>query len=266
MNLNVILSIAVVIFVSYSLYGLSEMLMARIVKLFVRPKNYSSKESEERRELTLTPFFTRIFRTVVVVVAIFQILLILSIDPGPVLAAAGIIGVALGLGAQSLVRDFFTGMVLVFENQYRVGDSICLGDVCGDVEEVTLRVTRLRDADGTVHYIPHGDIKKVSNRSRGFSRINLNITVPYETDLEELTDVIKRAGEEFAADSEWAPLVHVAPRLLRLDDFNNASVIVKVGGETAPGRSTEVSGEFRRRLKRALDQAGISATAAHGGK
>lgn len=264
MNTNVVLAILAILLVAYSLYGFAEILVARIVKLFVRPGNYSSKESEERREHTLIPFFTRIFRTLVVVLTIFQILLQLSIDPTPVLAAAGIIGVALGLGAQSIVRDFFTGMILIFENQYRVGDSICLGDICGDVEEVTLRVTRLRDADGTVHYIPHGEIKKVSNRSRGFSRINLAITVPYETDLEFLTEVIKTAGEEFANDEDWKPVVRVAPRLLRIEDFSTTSVIVKVGGETAPGRSTEVSGEFRRRLKRALDAAGINATAVQG--
>jgi len=122
---------------------------------------------------------------------------------GPLLAAAGIVGLAFGFGGQYLIRDLISGLFLIIENQYRIGDVVCFDKTCGLVEDISLRMTTLRDLDGTVHHIPHGDIKKVSNLSNSFSRVNLNIGIAYNSDLEKVIDVVNRVGKELAEDPQW---------------------------------------------------------------
>lgn len=180
-----------------------------------------------------------------------------GIDIAPVLAGAGVVGIALGLGAQSLVKDVISGVFVLVENQYRKGDVVKVAGIGGLVEDVNLRTTILRDLDGTVHYIPNGEIRTASNLTREWSRVNLNVSVAYGEDLDRVTAVINRVGRELAEDPAFAPIIVEAPQVLRVDELGDSGVGLKVLGVTKPIRQWEVTGELRRRLKRAFDEEGI---------
>ena len=168
--------------------------MARIIRrvIVIDSVSKKEKESEKKREDTLIRVFSSLLDALVFVVAVAIILEEMGIAIGPLLAAAGIAGLALGFGGQYLIRDLITGFFIIAENQYRIGDVVCFDGTCGSVEDISMRMTTLRDLDGVVHHIPHGEIKKVSNRSKYFARINLDIRVSYDCNLEKVIKVIIR--------------------------------------------------------------------------
>lgn len=176
---------------------------------------------------------------------------------GPLLAAAGIAGLAFGFGGQYLIRDLISGLFIIMENQYRIGDVVCFDGTCGLVEDISMRMTTLRDLDGVVHHVPHGEVKKVSNLSKKFSRVNLNIGISYNSSLEKVITVVNKVGRELADDPKWKEHILKAPQFLRVDDFGDSAIIIKILGETKPIKQWEVAGEFRKRLKLAFDREGI---------
>ena len=143
------------------------------------------------------------------------------------------------------------------ENQYRKGDVIRIAGESGVVEEINLRRTVLRDTDGIYHVVPNGEIRVASNFTKQLSRINLNVGVAYDTDLDKAIAVINQVGQELANDPVWKPLITAAPKALRVDKLGDSSIEIKIMGETKPSRQWEVAGELRLRLKRAFDKAGI---------
>ncbi|MHB1413641.1 MAG: mechanosensitive ion channel family protein, partial [Chloroflexota bacterium] len=198
-------------------------------------------------------------RTTVVVVWTVAIVTALSqfIDIAPILASAGVVGIALGLGAQTLVKDYLAGLFLILENQYGKGDVVTVAGVSGLVEEINLRRTVLRDLDGTVHHIPNGQIGVASNLTREWSRVNFNVGVAYGSDLDHVMRVIDRVGQELAADETFGPSIVDPPKALRVDSFDDSSIAIKVLGVTKPSKQWDTMGEMRRRLKRAFDEEGI---------
>jgi small conductance mechanosensitive channel len=181
----------------------------------------------------------------------------LGVAIGPLLAAAGIAGVAVGFGGQYLIRDLISGIFIIIENQYRTGDVVCFDSTCGLVESITLRMTTLRDLDGTVHHVPHGEIKTVSNLSKHFARVNLNVGVSYFSNLEHVIEVVNRVGKEMTNDPKWKDVILKAPQFLRVDDFADSAIVIKILGDTQPLKQWEVTGELRKRLKIAFDKEGI---------
>ncbi|MFQ5860675.1 MAG: mechanosensitive ion channel family protein [Dehalococcoidia bacterium] len=214
-------------------------------------------EEAQKRASTLTGVITGTLTVLIVVVALFMVLAELRLNIGPVLAGVGIAGIALGFGAQHLVRDLISGVLILLEDQYRKGDVAAVGGKIGLVEDVNLRRTLLRDLDGIVHIIPNGEITTASNYTKGFSRVNLNISVAYKEDLDKVFAVIDRVGEELAQDPYYGPLITQPPKALRVDAFEDSGIAIKVLGETRPIRQWEVMGELRLRLKKAFDQEGI---------
>ncbi|MCX5998033.1 MAG: mechanosensitive ion channel family protein, partial [Chloroflexi bacterium] len=186
-----------------------------------------------------------------------------GIDIAPVLAGMGVIGVAIGFGAQSLVKDTISGLFILIENQYRVGDVVKIADKSGTVEEITLRRTVLRDFDGTVHSVPNGEIRVASNMTKEWSRVNMNIGVSYDTDLNLAITVINRVGKELAEDPQWATAILTPPRALRVDNLGDSAIEIKILGDTKPSRQWEVMGELRLRLKKAFDLEGIEIPLPH---
>jgi small conductance mechanosensitive channel len=176
---------------------------------------------------------------------------------GPVLAGFGIAGVAIGFGAQYLIRDLIAGIFIVLENQYRVGDVVNIADIGGLVEEITLRKTVLRDLDGVVHHIPNGEIRTASNLTRHFSRVNLNVSVAYGTDLDHAISVINRVGKELAQDEKLGKVIKSPPQVLRVDNLGDSGIDIKILGDVKPGEQWTVMGELRLRLKKAFDAEGI---------
>lgn len=219
--------------------------------------NLSSKEAEEKRENTLIQIFSTSSKIVILCITILMIFGEFGIEIGPILAAAGIVGLAFGFGGQYLIRDIISGLFIILENQYRVGDVVDFDIASGAVEKISLRKTTLRDMDGTVHHIPHGEIKKVSNLSTEFSRINLNIGISYSSNIEHVIAVINKTGNDLANEQQWKNFIIKPPQFLRVDDFADSSIILKILGETQPSKQWEITGELRKRIKIAFDNEGI---------
>ncbi len=215
------------------------------------------KEAERKREDTLIKIFNNILRITILIVIVLTILPQLGIDITGLLAGAGIVGIALGLGARSLIQDFLAGIFIILENVYRIGDVVCLDGTCGAVENITLRKTVLRDLDGVEHHISNGSIKKASNLSKDFARVNLNVSVAYNSDLEKVIEVVNKVGNELAQDAQWKDDILKPPQFLRVDDFADSAIIIKIVGDTKPLKQWAVAGELRKRLKIAFDKENI---------
>jgi small conductance mechanosensitive channel len=208
----------------------------------------------EKREQTLTRAAIGTINVAIIVIMFFMILSEFGLDLAPLLATAGVIGIAIGFGAQSLVKDFFSGIFILLEDQYRVGDVVRIGDTAGQVEDINLRRTLLRDLDFIAHTIPNGEVRIASNFTKEKSRVNLNISVAYKEDLDEVIEIINRVGQGLSEDPYFGTLIREPLKVLRVDAFEESGIAIKVLGETLPIRQWEVAGEFRRRIKRAFDE------------
>ncbi len=230
----------------------------KLIRRAIRPEHFKTKRDEKLREDTLLSTANAGIRAVIWVIAGLLLMAEAGINIGPLLAGAGIAGVALGFGAQSMVEDFLSGFFILAENQYRVGDVVELNQtVSGVVERVTLRETVLRDLDGMVHHVPNGEIKVATNMTMEYANVNLDIGVGYDTDLEKLEKVINEVGELLGEDSEWKDGIIEAPRMLRVDDFADSAIVVKITGKTQAMEQWDVTGELRKRLKVAFNKNGI---------
>jgi small conductance mechanosensitive channel len=238
----------------------ADFILARIIPrafhITARRKDQSEEEALQRAE-TLSHVFTRTGRSILIIMGFFTILPELGVSIGPLLAGVGIIGLAIGFGAQSLVKDMISGLFIIADNQYGKGDVVRIGDVTGLVENVGLRRTVLRDLDGIVHYIPHGEITISSNFTQDYSRANLDVSVAYGEDLDHVMEVIDAVGQEMMDDPDWAAALITPPKSLRVNNFGDSGIDIKVLCDTQPIRQWEVMGELRRRLKRRFDEVGI---------
>jgi len=216
-----------------------------------------SKQGIKKRTDTLTRVFMGVGKFAIIVIIIFMILSELDVNIAPILASFGIAGIAVGFGAQYLIRDIIAGIFILLENQYRVGDVVRVADIAGLVEEVNLRKTVLRDLDGIVHHVPNGEIKAASNYTRHFSRVNLNISVAYGTDLDHAISVINRVGQELATDENWHERIISVPQVLRVDNLGDSGIDIKILGDVKPIEQWAVMGELRKRIKKAFDEEGI---------
>jgi small conductance mechanosensitive channel len=180
-----------------------------------------------------------------------------GVNLGPLIAGAGIAGIALGFGAQSLVRDFLSGVFMLAEDQYGVGDVVDLGDAAGTVEEIRLRTTRLRDGEGTVWFVPNGEIRRVANKSQRWARAVLDFEVAYDTDLDVAIRVIKEAADAVWHEQQAATTVLEEPEVLGIEALAGGAVILRVALKVDPGEQWAVARVARRRIKDALDAAGI---------
>jgi small-conductance mechanosensitive channel len=185
----------------------------------------------------------------------------LGLDLGPLIAGAGIVGVAVGFGSQNLVRDFISGIFMLMEDQYGVGDVVDAGPATGTVEGVGLRTTRLRDVSGTLWHIPNGEIRRVGNRSQGWARALVDVELAYSTDLDDATGTIERVGHELYAEEQWAPKILEQPEVWGVEELGPDGIRVRLGAKTRPLEQWKVARELRARLKVAFDQAGIEVSA-----
>jgi moderate conductance mechanosensitive channel len=180
-----------------------------------------------------------------------------GINMAPILAGAGVVGLAFGFGGQSLIRDVISGFFILLEGQYRINDVIRVGELGGLVESITLRVTKLRDLEGRVIYIPNGEIKSVINMTKGFSQALLEIGVAYKEDVDRVMAIIKELGAEMRKDSKYAPMILEDLDMLGVDAFDDSQVTIKFRIKTLPIKQWEIAREFRRRVKNRFDQEGI---------
>jgi small conductance mechanosensitive channel len=194
-------------------------------------------------------------------IAVLTMLEELGVNLAPLLAGAGIAGIALGFGAQSLVRDFVSGLFMLLEDQFGVGDVIDTGVAVGTVEGVALRTTRLRDADGVVWHVPNGVITRVGNKSQQWSRALVDVAIAYESDVNAAVDVIREAADAVWHEPEFASRILAEPLVLGVESVTPGVVIVRVTARTRPQEQLAVERELRLRVKAALQAAGIPAPA-----
>lgn len=255
--LNHGIKIIIILIASWLIYKFGGILIEKIIRKIIISDHFLDKEAERKRENTLIKVFKKALNIIVWILGGLLILQEAGFAIGPLLAAAGIVGIAFGFGGQYLIRDIISGLFIIIENEYRINDVVCFDNTCGLVEDISLRMTTLRDLDGTVHYIPHGEIKKVSNLSKYFARVNLNIGISYNSNLEHVISVVNKVGKKLAEDPKWKEYILEPPQFLRIDDFADSAIVIKILGKTKPLKQWDVTGELRKRLKIAFDKEGI---------
>lgn len=212
---------------------------------------------EVKRIQTLSRAFRYLVSVVVWAVAGMLILSTLGISIAPILATAGVAGIAIGFAAQSLVKDYFTGFIMLTENQIRVGDVVNIAGIGGLVEEVTLRYVRLRDYNGNVHFVPNGAISTVTNMSREFAHAVMDIGVAYREDVDEVFEVMRQVAKEMRQDEVFGPKILEDLEIAGVDQWADSSVIVRCRFKVVPLEQWAVRREYLKRLKRAFDERGI---------
>jgi moderate conductance mechanosensitive channel len=215
----------------------------------------SAMRSQQLRTLSSVIYSVGLF--IIVFVAALQVLPLLGINMGPLLASAGIAGVAIGFGAQALVHDFINGFFILVENQYDIGDVVKIAGVQGSVEFMTMRRTVLRDADGTVHNVPNSQITVVSNLTRDWTQLALHISVAYNTDSDKVIQLLQQTGEEFAADPAFSDQIVAKPQVPGIDKVTGDEVDYLMLIKTRPGSQDSVRRELRRRIKACFEKNNI---------
>lgn len=241
----------------YAFHKFGRMVIRRTVRRTVSKDHFASKDEEEQREETITQIVSTTLKVVLLVLTFMLIVQEIGIDIGPLIAGASVLGVALGFGAQSLVKDFVSGIFIIAENQYRVGDIVEIAGVSGRVVSITMRETVLRNLDGHVHHVPNGLVDVSTNMTMEYSRINMDIGVSYSSDIKKVEKIINKVGLKLAEDEEWKDIIYEAPSFVRVSGFGVNEVQIKVLGKVKAGSQWKVAGELRRRIKVEFDKNGI---------
>ncbi|MET0627725.1 MAG: mechanosensitive ion channel family protein [Acidimicrobiia bacterium] len=267
--------IAVILLVAWILVRVSRRLVTRFVRrtsgsvdklgdrLSARVSLVDTGPVPQARRAQRAETIGAVLRSIVAIliwsVAVLTVLSELGVNLAPLLAGAGIVGIALGFGAQTLVRDFLTGLFMLIEDQYGVGDVIDLGLATGTVEGVSLRTTRLRDLDGVVWHVPNGEVHRVGNKSQQWSRAIVDVAIAYDADLVRATEVIRAVAVDSTLDTELGDVLLDAPEVLGVESLGPERVVLRVVARTRPQEQGRVARELRARIKAALDDAGIAA-------
>lgn len=223
----------------------------------IEPQDTGAALEREKRAATLGGFVGRALVIAIWTVAIIMSLQEAGFDIGPILAGAGVIGLAVGFGAQTLVKDIIAGLFILVENQIRVNDIAVINGTGGLVQEINLRTTVLRDLEGVVHVFPNGQITSLSNRTREFSYYVFDLGVAYKEDTDRVVEVVRGVAAELMQDAEFGPLILEPLDVLGVDRFADSAVVIKMRIKTQPGRQYPVGREMNRRIKKKFDEAGI---------
>jgi len=244
-----------VFIIAFILTRLLELVSRRLTKISKSQGLPSAVRAQQLRTLSGVIYSVGLF--IIVFVAALQILPLLGINMGPLLASAGIAGVAVGFGAQTLVKDFINGFFILVENQYDIGDVIRIAGVQGTVEMMTLRRTILRDADGTVHNVPSSQITVVSNLTRDWTQLALHISVAYNSDSDLVIKVLKELAAELVSDPDFADKIVAEPQVPGIEKVSGDEVDYLMLVKTLPGQQDAVRRELRRRIKACFEQNAI---------
>ena len=250
--------ILLIIIIAVALYWALHHFVPVLIKRGMERTMKGQPEDEiKERTVTLSTVMVDTGIAIIAIISLFIILAEVGLNMGPALAGLGVIGVAIGFGAQSLIKDIFNGLFILFENQYCIGDWVSIAGVDGLVENINLRRTVIRDFNGSVHSIPNGEIKVSTNFTKEWARINMNISVGYGEDLNRVIEVINGVGEELAKDPDWECDFMEPPYALRVEAFEDSGIAIKVIGKVRQMRQWAIMGELRLRLKRAFDKENI---------
>lgn len=247
------ITVVLIIVAAFIIYKVVTLLTRKIYKA-VEDEDPTKTSEREQRAKTLVSIFKHVAFIFIAFVAFMFVLRQMGLDITPILASAGIVGLAVGFGAQSLVRDVITGFFLLLENQFAVGDVVEINGKTGLVEKMTLRVTAIRGGDGSLHYIPNGEITVVSNMTKDWSRVNIELRVNYDEDVDRVMDVATVVCAELAADEEYVDKLLGEPSVLGLDSIDDFSISIRILVKTKPSEQWSVARELRRRIKKRFDE------------
>lgn len=246
-------NITIILVTAWVLRHFSAKILSGMLKHTIRSDMFPTKGAREKRLKTLSSMANAVTQVGITLVA--AILILGEINPNyanVLFASAGLLTVALGFGAKDLINDFVTGIFIISEGQYRVGDAVEIAGVSGVVEAVTVRTTVLRDLDGNVHYVPNGDITVATNKTLGFSRINENIAFDPKTDIERVTHVIDHVGEEMAASAEFKNKLKEAPHVAQVVGYGPTGLIIKVTATTGESDKPAIKSAMYKQLHKAF--------------
>ncbi len=253
--LIIIIALVLIRIARGAVHGVVRRLLDR-EKLEGTAQELSALEVQKRID-TLDGLGTNVIRVFILLIAGVMILGELNLNIGPALAGLGVVGIAVGFGTQSIVRDYFNGALILVENQFGIGDVVTIADTTGTVESFSLRRTTLRDLSGVVHTVPNGEIRVASNSTRTWARVNENIQVAYDTDIDRAIEVVNNVGRAMYEDPEWRRRVLEAPSVLRVQSLDELGVTLKITGTVRASEQWAAAGEFRHRLLVAFGEAGI---------
>jgi small conductance mechanosensitive channel len=248
------LRIGIIIAVMLLLLGIVRLVMRS--KRRLRPLEKMEIERAKRSE-TLAKTIENSLRVTIVVMALLMILRQAGIELAPLLAGAGIVGLAVSFGSQNLVKDAINGFFILLENNMNVGDVVQVAGKSGTVERISLRTTVLRDLEGNVHAVPNSEILTITNMTKEWSRAVIEIGVAYREDVDAVIDALREVGDVLAGDPVFGPLILEPMEILGVDSFGESSINIKVMLKTLPVKQWPVAREFRRRVKKAFDEKGI---------
>jgi small conductance mechanosensitive channel len=232
--------------------------LQKLIRLFRERITRSMDDPEQvKRAQTLARVFRYLAAVIVTLIAAIEILHELDVSLAPILGAAGVVGLAVGFGAQSLVKDYFTGFFILLENQLRQGDVVEVGGKSGLVEEVTLRYVRLRDYDGNVHYVPNSLITTVTNMGKGHARSVVEVRLAYREDIERALGVMREVAVQLRADPAFGPRILEEPEIVGVERLEESAVILRLRFMVRPLEQWNVRREYLRRLKQRFDAEGI---------
>lgn len=261
--LPIVLELGLIILVTLLALAFAQRGLDHMIRTLLEREKFEGTAQElsaielQKRRGTLSGLGAGAVRAIILAIAFLMALRALRLDIGPAIAGLGIVGLAVGLGAQNLVRDYVAGTFILIENQFAKGDVVRVVDVTGTVEDLSLRRTTLRDLDGTVHSVPNGLIGVASNLTRVWARVNIEVTVKHGTDLEAATALVDRCGQEMAADPAWARRVLEPARVDRVSGLGAAGVTLQVLGSVRAADRWAASGEIRRRVATAFAEQAI---------
>ncbi len=246
-----------IIVVGYVVLRLTDSALKRL-RLIIPAGDAIGVARVEQRTETLRHIARSVSRGVIIAILALTISSELGFDIGPILASAGIAGLAVGFGAQSLVKDVIAGFFILFEDQYGVGDAVKIGELSGTVERMTMRATVLRNLEGQVHVIPNGNINTVTVMTKDWARAVLDVTVPHKENVNHVFEILERTGARLAQD--WPDRVLDHPAILGVEKLDDTGMTIRSIVKTPPFKQAEVMREWRRRVKDEFDRAGIELT------
>ena len=250
--------ILVIVGIAAILYSVLRHSMRMLVKKYESRRMAGELEEETTKRVdTLSSLLINVCGIVIIIGALLTILPEVGVNITAMLTGLGIGGLAIAFGAQNLIKDVVSGLFILLEDQYRIGDVVSIAGVSGLMQEVGLRRTVIRDLDGIVHSVPNGEVGVSGNFTKGFSRVNLNVSVSYGENLGRVIEVVNKLCREMAEEPQWKSDFISTPKVLRVDNLGDSGIEIKILGETRPLRQWDVMGELRLRIKNTFDEEGI---------
>jgi small conductance mechanosensitive channel len=256
------LSIVIILLLATSVLWLANRLHKRLVALIAAHAPRGSAVEQENRARTLVGVLHNALRTAVIVLAATMVLDEIGVPIGPLLGGVAVVGLAVAFGAQSLIKDYFTGFLVLLEQQYMIGDVVKISGITGQVEQITLRLTVLRDMEGSVHFIPHGQINTVSNMTHGWSQAMFDLNVASSEPVERVRDLFYELAGQLRGDTTFGPMILNDPQMLGIDSLGDASFTVRFALRTMPLNRWQVKREMLRRIKDKFQELQIKVTVA----